>query len=106
MSPKSWEEAMTEAYWDYRWRQIMEPLCETFQRWKAGELGHDDVDRAIDAAYKEKCSINSLLAQREDRAAAIIHWWDPEWFEAWIEKNRPPAHIKIDALPINESEQD
>lgn len=106
MSPKSWEEAMTEAYWDYRWRQIMEPLCETFQRWKAGELGHDDVDRAIDAAYKEKCSINTLLAQREDRAAAIIHWWDPEWFEAWIEENRPPAHVRIDTPRAEESGED
>ena len=43
MSPKSWEQAMTESYWDYRWRQIMEPLCETFRRWKAGELSHDAI---------------------------------------------------------------
>jgi hypothetical protein len=91
MSPKDWEQALTEAYWDYRWRRIMEPLCQTFQQWKAGELGHADVDRAIDAAYKEKCVVNSLLAQRQDRAAAIIHWWDREWFEAWIEEHRPPS---------------
>ena len=37
MSPKNWEESMVDAYWDYRWRQIMDPLCDTFQRWKAGD---------------------------------------------------------------------
>lgn len=95
MSSKSWEEVMTDAYWDYRWRQIMEPLCGTFQKWKAGELGNEDVNKAIDEAYKEKCSINSLLTQRRDRAAAIIHWWDPEWFEAWIEEHRPPAEVDL-----------
>jgi len=104
MSPKDWEQAMTEAYWDYRWRQIMEPLCDTFQRWKAGKLGHADVDQAIDAAYKEKCLINSLLAHRADRASAVIQWWDREWFLAWIEENRPPADVKVQPLPVELSE--
>ena len=103
MSPKSWEEALTEAYWDYRWREIMEPLCETFQRWKAGKLTHDDVNTAIDKAYKDKCAINSLLTQRYDRAAAIIQWWDREWFEAWIKDNRPPSDVDLSG-PIVESE--
>lgn len=99
MHPKSWEEKLTEAYWDYRWRQIMDPLCDTFQRWKAGECGHKDVNDAIDRAYKEKCMINSLLEQRPDRSAAVIQWWDRDWFEAWIEENRPPAGIQIEAPP-------
>ncbi len=99
MSPKPWEEVLTDAYWDYRWRKIMEPLCETFQKWKAGEVGHPDVDRAIDEAYKEKCLINSLLSQRADRAAAIIQLWDREWFLAWIEENRPPAGVEIETPP-------
>lgn len=72
MSPKSWQESLTDAYGDYRWRKIMDPLCDTFQRWKAGELGNLDVDRAIDEAYKEKCLINNLRTSRPDRAAAII----------------------------------
>ena len=99
MSPKSWEEQLTEAYWDYRWRKIMEPLCETFQSWKAGELGHEDVNGAIDEAYKEKCLINNLVTYRADRAAAVIQWWDREWFLAWIEENRPPAHVQLQSVP-------
>jgi hypothetical protein len=99
MSPSSWEEALTEAYWDHRWRQIMEPLCDTFQRWKDGTLGHDDVSKAIDEAYKEKCMVNSLLAYRPDRAAGLIQWWDRDWFLAWIKENRPPADVEIDVPP-------
>ncbi len=105
MSPKSWEEKLTDAYWDYRWRQIMDPLCDTFQGWKAGKLGHSDVDAAIDKAYKDKCMVNNLLGQRPDRSAAIIHWWDPEWFEMWIEENRPPSHVDLGTPPPRDSEE-
>ena len=99
MSPKSWEEQLTDDYWDYRWRKIMEPLCETFQSWKAGDLGHEDVNGAIDEAYKEKCLINNLVTYRPDRAAAVIQWWDRDWFLAWIEENRPPAHVQLQSVP-------
>ena len=95
---KTWEEKLTDDYWNYRWRKIMEPLCETFQAWKAGKIGHTEVDKAVDRAYQEKYSINNLLSQRPDRAAAIIHWWDPEWFEAWIEENRPPADADLNLI--------
>ena len=99
MSPKDWEREVMEAYWEHRWRQIMDPLCETFQKWKAGEIGHEKVDEAIDEAYKEKCAINSLLAQRQDRAAGIIRCSDPEWFEAWIKEHRPSAQGEVDLKP-------
>ncbi|MEJ2733258.1 MAG: hypothetical protein P8189_06765 [Anaerolineae bacterium] len=95
MSPTSWEKTLTDAYWDYRWRKIMDPLCDTFQKWKAGELGHSDVNDAIDRAYKEKCLVNNLLTYRPDRAAAIIQWWDREWFLEWIKENRPPADVDL-----------
>lgn len=103
MSPKNWEETMVNAYWDYRWRQIMDPLCDAFQRWKAGELGHADVDRAIDTAYKDKCLINNLLTHRPDRAAAVIQWWDREWFLTWIQENRPPPDVELSDVPPPES---
>jgi hypothetical protein len=104
MGPKSWEEQLTDAYWSDRWRKIMEPLCETFQRWKAGELAHEDVNAAVDEAYKEKCLINNLVTYRPDRAAAVIQWWDREWFLAWIEENRPPPHVKLEDVPPESSE--
>ena len=86
-----WEQALVDDYYDHRWRQMLEPLCETFQRWKAGELTYTDVDQAIDKAYEEKVVLRNLFAQRRDRAASLIQWWDREWFDAWVKKHRPPA---------------
>lgn len=90
-----WEQALVEAYYDYRWHLLLEPLCETFQRWKAGELTHADVDLAIEEAYKERCGLRSLFSQRQDRAVALIQWWDHEWFEAWVEEHRPPPDVRL-----------
>ena len=94
-----WEQALIEAYYDYRWHQLLEPLCETFQRWKAGELTHADVDRAIEEAYRERCGLHNLFSQRQDRAVALIQWWDREWFEAWVEEHRPPPDVRLAPPP-------
>jgi hypothetical protein len=61
------------------------------------------VNDAIDEAYKEKCLVNSLLTYRPDRAAAVVQWWDRDWFLAWIEENRPPADADlVPPLPADE----
>ena len=86
-----WEQALVDDYYDHRWRQMLEPLCETFQRWKAGELAHAEVDKAIEEAYREKIVLHNLFSQRRDRAAGLIQWWDREWFDAWIKEHRPPS---------------
>jgi hypothetical protein len=39
------------------------------------------------------------LTYLPDRAAAVVQWWDREWFLAWIEENRPPAHVKLESVP-------
>lgn len=90
-----WEQALVDEYSDYRWRQLLDPLCETFRKWKAGELGYDDVDQAIEKAYKEKCVICNLVTQRKDRAAGLIQWWDREWFDAWVKENRPLSDVSL-----------
>ena len=72
MNPKDWDENIANANWDDRWRHIVDPLCDTFQRWKAGELDHRGVDWAIGAAYRDKCPINNLFTHWPDRAVAVI----------------------------------
>ena len=94
MTSGSWEEALVADYGDRHWQEIMEPLCETFRRWKSGQVDHAEVDRVLDAAYRQKCALDSLLGQRPDRAAAIIEVTDHEWFMVWIEGNRPRADVE------------
>lgn len=85
-----WQEELLEDYYDYRWRQVAEPLCETFRRWKEGELSHSALDQAIEKAYRERCTLCDLFSQRPDRAVALIQILDPEWFEVWVKKHRVP----------------
>ncbi len=35
---KEWEQALIDAYYDYRWRHVLQLLYDDFQRWAAGEL--------------------------------------------------------------------
>lgn len=86
-----WEQALIDDYYDYCCHQVMEPLCDTFRRWKAGELGHADVDEAIVRAYHARCSIHNLFDQRPDRTAGLIQSRDRKWFDAWVEEHRPPV---------------
>jgi hypothetical protein len=96
MDHKDWEQALADDYCSFRWARLLEPLCETFQGWKAGTIGYEEVDRALEVAYKEKCALNNLFCQRVDRIANLVRWWDVEWFEAWVEEHRPPAHLDPD----------
>lgn len=96
MSPTDWEKKLVDAYCQYRWQKLLEPLCDTFQAWKAGQIGYAEVDRALEEAYKQKCALNNLFGQRVDRVWNLILWWDREWFEAWIQEHRPPAEVEAD----------
>lgn len=35
-----WEQEMIDAYHDYQWRLVLDPLYEKFQDWKAGKVSH------------------------------------------------------------------
>ncbi len=96
MEHKDWEQALTDDYCCYRWTKLLEPLCETFQAWKAGEIGHEEVDTALETAYKEKCALNNLFCQRVDRVSNLVRWWDSEWFEDWLREHRPSTHQSAD----------
>ena len=99
MSPKKsqtpewqWEQALIDAYYDYRCRQVLEPLYEKFQRWKAGELDHSDMDQAIHEVHKQNQQIYSLFGEKRTFLVEIIQL-DRQWFEAWVADNPPPPGV-------------
>ena len=98
MDHKDWEQTLADDYCSYRWTKLLEPLCETFQAWKAGEIDHEQVDAALDQAYKDKCALNNLFGQRVDRVANLVRWWDAEWFDEWIKVHRPSMPLDLDDL--------
>ena len=48
-----WEQALLDAYYDYRWRQVLDPLYQKFQQWKASDLDHTDMVEAIHQTHKQ-----------------------------------------------------
>ena len=90
-----WEERLIDDYRDYRWRQLMEPMCDKMQQWKAGELTHADMDQALEACHQQACEVRSLLNQREDRVVMLIQWLDREWFEEWVKRHSPPRGARL-----------
>jgi hypothetical protein len=53
----------------------------------------------IDDGNKEDRPINNLATDRRDGAAAVVQQWEREWFLAWAQESRPPAHVKLASVP-------
>ncbi len=89
-----WEEALIAAYYDHRWRQVLDPLYEQFQRWQAGELTHADMDQAIHETHKQTREVYSFFTERRDTLIAIIQW-DQAWFKTWVADHPPPPGVQL-----------
>ena len=89
-----WEQALIDAYSDYRWRQVLNPLYEKFQQWKSGELGHMDMDEAIHQTHKENQEVYIFFTQKRDRLVQVIQL-NEDWFKAWVKDNPPPAGYSL-----------
>jgi hypothetical protein len=89
-----WEQALIDAYYDYRWHQVLDPLYERFRCWEAGELTHHDMDQAIHETHKQDQELYSLFTQSRSFLVGAIQW-DEEWFEEWIVDHPPPPGIQL-----------
>ena len=89
-----WEQALLDDYYDYRWRQVLNPLYEKFKRWEAGELAHWEMDQAIHETHKETQHLYSLFTEKRSLLVGMIQW-DEEWFAQWIVDHPPPAGIQL-----------
>ncbi len=98
---KEWEQALIDAYYDYRWRQVPQPLHDDFQRWAAGELSHADMNEAIHQTDKKNRELYNLFAQSRKLLIQVIQF-DDEWFHDWVKDHPPPS--EMGQLPINRPE--
>jgi len=82
-----WEQEMIDAFYDYQWHLALDPLYEQFQKWKAGELSHLDIDEAIHKTHKVCQGVYSLFMSKHDFLASAIQL-NEDWFPQW-EKDHP-----------------
>ncbi len=85
-----WEQALLDAYYDYRWREVLEPMYQNFQKWKDGELDHMDIDEAIHLTHKQTQEVYVFFTQKRDRLVRLIQH-NEGWFQPWVRDNPPPA---------------
>jgi hypothetical protein len=102
-----WEQALIDDYYDYRWRQVLAPLCAKFKLWEAGELTHYDMDQAIHATHKQNQELYGLFTQSRSFLVGLIQW-DEEWFDEWIVDHPPPPGVELAprrGRPVSNSEE-
>lgn len=84
-----WEQEMIDASYDYQWHLVLDPLYEQFQRWKAGEVSHDEMDEAIHKTHKACQQVYSLFARKRDFLVGVIQF-NEEWFPKWVKDHPKP----------------
>ena len=94
-TPKwQWEQSLIDDYYDYRWREVLDPLYDKFRRWKAGELTHDDMDQAIHETHKRNQDLYKLFIEGR-RSLVVSIQWDRVWFEGWVVEHPPPPGVEL-----------
>ncbi len=93
-----WEQSLIEAYYDYRWHQVLDPLYDQFKHWDAGELEHHDMDQAIHQAHKLTQELFGIFTMKRDFLVHSIQF-DAEWFNPWVKENPPPTGYELVNLP-------
>jgi len=75
---RAWEQALIDAYYDYRWHQVLDPLAAAVRRWEAGELDHVDLARAAGRVRKGMSPIDYLFSEKREMLVCMIEF-DEEW---------------------------
>ncbi len=89
-----WEQSLIDAYYDYRWHLVLDPLYEKFKRWDAGELDHDDMDKAIHETHKLTQELFGVFTMKRDFLVRAIQY-NEEWYKPWVKENPPPSGYKL-----------
>ncbi len=100
---QKWEQTLVDDYYNYRWRQVMDPLCDQLQNWKAGQLSHQEMDNVMTKVQADIWEIRNIFGQRRDRLVNLVQWLDREWFLEWIIEYAPPPGAPVLPHPPEET---
>ena len=66
------EREFIAAYYDNRMRALLDPLYDNFQKWKRGDLSHDELSDRIHQFHTENQKVNSLFCQNREFLLKLI----------------------------------
>ena len=81
---------MSDAFHDYQWHLVLDPLNKKFQRWNAGVLSHGELDEAIHKTHKECRKVYSLFTEKRDFLVSVIPF-NEDWFPKWVTDHPKPG---------------
>jgi hypothetical protein len=88
-----WECEMITAFHDEQWKELLDPLYEKFQAWKAGALSADDVNEALNKSYRDRRDLDRLFYEKHDWLARLIPL-NEDWYPRWVKNHPRPAGIQ------------
>ncbi len=92
----AWEQTLIDAYYDYRWHQVLDPLAAAVKRWEAGELDHVDLARAAGRVHKGMSPIDYIFSEKREMLVRMIEF-DEEWSGPWIAAHPRPEAPELGA---------
>jgi hypothetical protein len=90
-----WEQALIDAYIDYRWRAVFDALHEQLHRWESGELTHDEMGTEVHKTHKETREIYTSLYYPKREELVLHSQLDAIWFERWVSDHPAPPGIDL-----------
>ncbi len=66
------EQALLDAFYDYRWREMLEPLYQKFLQRKVGELDHIDMNEVIHQTHKQTQEVYRFFTEKRDWLVRVI----------------------------------
>jgi hypothetical protein len=89
---RRWEQSMIDAFYDYRWHQVLDPLYEKFKHWEAGELDHAVMDQAIHQTHRLTQELYGIFNLNHEILARSIQL-NEDWFHSWLKDHPPPGAV-------------
>ncbi len=87
-----WESEMIAAFEDDQWNELLDPIYEKFQAWKAGSLSPDELNKALDHTYRERRDLDRLFYEKHDWLARVIPL-NEAWFTNWLKSHPKPEEV-------------
>ncbi len=92
----AWEQALIDAYYDYRWHEVLDPLAAAAKRWEAGDLAHVDLARAAARVRRGMSPIDYIFSEKREMLVRMIEF-DEKWSGPWIAAHPRPETPSVEA---------
>lgn len=90
-----WEQALIDAYSDYRWREVFDELHAQLHRWERGEITHDEMDNVVHETHKQTQETYKALYYPKRDELILYSQFNEAWFTQWVADHPPPAGIDL-----------